>query len=390
MRVVHLCNLPLPPEHPDHGRISFHPGRWVLNLAVAQSQHAGIDARLVMQVPGARDDFRTVIEGVPVHFIAAPDKLRSASLFVPDVLRLRKAVLADKPDVVHAHGTEDAYALSAQACGKPCVITAQGCFFIINRELPPRLISREHVVQFTEWLALRRAKHVIAKSSYVHDELARTFPNLVIHDIPNTIDPHLLEITFDRRRKPGSLAFVGTVVPRKGVHLIVDALGILQTEHPEVFRQISLDIFGDRPGHESAYEATCKGRLVDLLGDKVKFHGTVPAIKVAEALSLTEILLAPSLEEMFGNQFIEAVAVGADAIVSEGTAMAENATRLRSGRIVSRNNTHALADAIREAIRNPVLQPERERRRKELTIFFGPKTVALKHRQLYGELLARA
>lgn len=389
MRVIHLCNLPLPPEHPDCGRISFHPGRWVLNLAMAQRQHAGIDARLVMQVPGAQDDLRTVVEGVPVNFVAAPDKLRSASLFVPDVLRLRRAVLAERPDLVHAHGTEDAYSLSAQACGKPCVITAQGCFFIINRELPPRLISREHVVQFTEWLALRRAKHVIAKSSYVHNELARTFPNLIIHDIPNTIDPHLLEIAFDLRRKPGSLAFVGTVVPRKGVHLIVDALGILRREHAEVFRQITLDIFGDRPSHESSYESTCKERLVDLLGDEVIFHGTVPAIEVAKALSLTEILLAPSLEEMFGNQFIEAVAVGADSIVSDGTAMAENARRLRSGHIVARNNAPALADAIREAIRNPVPHPERERRRKELTILFGPKTVALKHRELYAEVLTR-
>ena len=334
VRAVHLCNVPLPPEHPDHAHISFHPGRWVLNLAIAQRRHAGIDARLVMQVPGSRHDFRTEIEGVPVHFVSAPDKLRSAMLFVPDVLRLRQAVLAEKPDLVHAHGTEDAYALSAQACSKPCVITAQGCFFIINRELPPRLVSRERIVQFAEWVALRRARHVIAKSAYVRDELARAFPHLAIHEIPNTIDPRLLEIPSDREREMGSLAFVGTVVPRKGVHLIADALAMMQRDEPEVFARIKLSAFGDRPGHESEYETTCKKRLRDLLGERVTFHGTIPALEVAEALSRVEVLLAPSLEEMFGNQFIEAVAVGADAIVSEGTAMAENARRLRAGRHV--------------------------------------------------------
>jgi glycosyltransferase involved in cell wall biosynthesis len=388
MRVIHLCNLPLPPEHPDYGHISFHPGRWVLNLAIAQRRHAGVDARLVMQVPGSRHDFRTEIEGVPVRFLAAPDKLRSATLFFPDVVRLRKSVLAENPDLVHAHGTEDAYALSAQACGKPCVITAQGCFFIINRELPPRLVSRERIVQFTEWVALRRAKHVIAKSTYVRDELARAFPHLAIHEIPNTIDPRLLEIPLDRERDNGSLAFVGTVVPRKGAHLIVDALAMMQSEDPEVFARIKLGVFGDRPGHESEYETTCKKRLSDLLGERVKFQGTIPALEVAEALSRTQVLLAPSLEEMFGNQFIEAVAEGADAIVSEGTAMAENARRLRAGRVVTRNDAPALAAAIREAVVRPITLSERIERRKELAGFVGPDAVALAHREVYEKLMA--
>jgi len=390
MRLVHICNLPLPLEHPDHGHISFHPGRWVLNLAIAQRRHAGIDARLVMQVPGSRHDFRTEIEGVPVHFVAAPDKLRSATLFVPDVLRLRQAVLAEKPNLVHAHGTEDAHALSAQACGKPYVITAQGCFFIINRELPPRLVSRERIVQFTEWMALRRANHVIAKSSYVRDEMAKAFPNLTIHEIPNTIDPRLLAIPLDREREAGSLAFVGTLVPRKGVHLIADALDMMRTKDPEVFARIKLSVFGDRPHHESDYEVMCKKRLRDLLDERVAFHGTIPAIEVAETLSRTEVLLAPSLEEMFGNQFIEAVAVGADAIVSEGTALAENSRRLRAGRVVTRDDASALAVVIREAITRPITPADRVERREALSGFIGPEAVALAHRRLYEQVLANA
>ena len=83
MRVVHLCNVPLPPEHPDHESISFHPGRWVLNLAIAQRKHAGINARLVMQVPGARHDFLTEMEGVPVHFVAAFSLVFFASVIMP-------------------------------------------------------------------------------------------------------------------------------------------------------------------------------------------------------------------------------------------------------------------------------------------------------------------
>jgi phosphatidylinositol alpha-mannosyltransferase len=277
--------------------------------------------------------------------------------------------------------------LAAQACGLPNLITAQGCFFIINRELPPRLVSRERVVQFTEWMALTRAKHVIAKSVYVRDELARAFPHLTIHEIPNTIDPRLLEIPLAREREAGSLAFVGTMVPRKGVHVISDALAILQRDEPEVFARIKLNVFGDRPGHESEYEATYKKRLRDLLGERVTFRGTIPAIEVAQALSRLEVLLAPSLEEMFGNQFIEAVAVGADAIVSGGTALAENAERFKAGKIVPLGNSQVLAEAIRQAMTTSIQAAQRLERRRTLIAHVGPESVAHSHLSLYLQIL---
>jgi glycosyltransferase involved in cell wall biosynthesis len=390
MKVVHICNLPLPASHPDYGRLTFHPGRWVLNLALAQRLHAGIDARLIMQVPGASSDYRTEVEGVPVHFVAAPDHLRAATFFRGDVLRLRRAVLMEDPDLVHAHGTEDAYALGAQACGKPYLITAQGCLFLVNREVPPPLFDRHRLVELIEWWTLRRAKHVVAKSAYVCGELASKFPHLQLHEIPNTIDPRLLHIPLHRERVGGSLAFVGTVVPRKGVHVISDALAVIKRDEPAAFARIKLSIFGDRPGHESEYEATCKQRLRELLGQRVTFQGTIQAIDVAEALSRTEVLLVPSLEEMFGNQFIEGVAAGADTIVTEATALAENARRLRAGRIIARGDAPALAVAIREALADPLTQPEREERRRDLAGFVGPEAVAQSHLLLYRTLLNKA
>jgi glycosyltransferase involved in cell wall biosynthesis len=171
---------------------------------------------------------------------------------------------------------------------------------------------------------------------------------------------------------------------------MADALEIMKGADHDSFSRIRLHVFGDRPGRESDYETDCKKRLRELLGDRVTFRGTIPAFEVAEELSHTETLLAPSLEEMFGNQFIEAAAVGAEAIVSEGTAMAENARSLRTGRVIARNDASALAHAIREAVSNPAGRNERERWRKELGVLFGPETVATKHRQLYVDLLQGA
>ena len=386
MKVVHICNLPLPEEHPDQGRLVTHPGRWVLNLALAQRIHMGIDARLVVQVPGASTDYRCEVEGVPVHFVASPDRFRSATFFYFDIRRLRRAVAEINPTIVHAHGTEDAYALAAQSCGFPTVITAQGCFFIINRELPPkRILSRERAVEWTERMALRRAGDVIAKSDYVRAELARAFPHLRLHEIPNTFDPRLLEIPVDRLRRAGHLAFVGTLVQRKGVHLIREALSILKRDKKEVFEHCVLHIFGDRK-KAAEYEVHEIAGLRELLGERLVTHGTVGSMELAEELSTIPVLLAPSLEEMFGNQFIEAALLGTSGIVSEGTAMAENARKIGAGLVAGQQDAAGLARAIAEASERPASVAQMLEVRRRLVEWMGPEVVARKHLEVYRNL----
>ena len=384
MRVVHICNLPLPSDHPDANRLALHPGRWVLNLAKAQQAHAGIRAELVVQIPGSARDHSTEIEGIPVHFLAAPDRLRAATLFFFDARRIARRVRELAPDLVHAHGTEDAYLLAAQATGLPTLVTLQGCHFLINRELPPRAISRERIIGFIEAIALSRAKHAIAKSRYIGDELRKKFPNLGIHEIPNTFDPALLDIPIDQPREPGSVAFVGTIAERKGVHVLARAVEILAKSEQSVR---TLHIFGDRPGQESPYEAAQKARLQNCLGDRVIFHGTVPARQVAESLARIHLLVAPSLEEMFGNQFIEASLVGTQAVVTEGTAMAENAARLGAGAIVPQNKPAALAASIRGVLASPNEVAEKQMIRDRILEWMGPERVARKHLDLYEQIV---
>ena len=380
MKVVHLCNLPMPEAHPDDGTVPCHPGRWVLNLALAQRAHAGIEPELVVQIPGAARDFDTVIEGIPVHFVAAPDRLRSATLFYFDARRMAARALALRPDLVHAHGTEDCYALAAQRTRRPNVITAQGLFFIINAVVPPRPISRDRIVELTERHALRRARHVIAKSDYVADALRRQFPHLQLHRIPNTFDPRLAELR--AKKEPRLFVFVGTPVHRKGLDILAEALAEVQRTFPDV----RLWVFGDQPGASGGYEAQVKARLTSLMGGRVTFHGTVPALEVARQLARATALVAPSREEMFGNQLIEALVVGTHAIVTAGTAMAENVRLFGHGTIVPQEDALALAAAMLEALEQGEFPQSVEAKQRVLAAM-GPEVVARQHEKLYREVL---
>jgi glycosyltransferase involved in cell wall biosynthesis len=382
LKVLHLCNLPIPSDHPDYGRVPYHrhPGRWVLNLALAQKAHADIQPEILVQVPGASKDFITELEGVPVNFQAAPDRFRSATLFWFDTRRLIPIIRSLQPEVVHAHGTEDAYGLAAQRSRLPYVITAQGLHFLINRTVKPRLVSRERIVELMERRCLSKASDVIAKSSYVCEALAAEFPNLRLHEIPNTIDPRLFTILGEKKTK--AIAFVGTIIPRKGLDLICDALAVVQETVPD----ITLWVFGDYPDISSEYENALKNRLRSVLGERVVFHGAVPSLELARRLATVAALVAPSREEMFGNQLIEALIVGTLGIVTEGTAMAENVRRFGGGIVVPQEDSKALAEAIVTAITNPphIPTPAVRQRVRE---YMGPQTVARRHYDLYIEVL---
>lgn len=384
LSVVHVCNLPLPATHPDFGRLTTHPGRWVLNLALAQKAHAEIDPVLVVQIPEASADHETLVEGIKVCFVAAPNRLRSATFFHFDVRRLSGRIRKLAPDLVHAHGTEDAYALAAQATGIPNLITAQGCFFIINRQLRPKLISRASVVQFTESIALRRARDVIAKSVYVKDELQKAFPHLRIHEIPNTFDARLLDIDPAGRREPRSVAFVGTVEPRKGFDVLISSMALLP---PELAADVRLHIFGNRQVEAGTFEAREIARARELLGERLTLHGTIPALEVAEKVACCWVLAAPSREEMFGNQVIEAMLVGTPVVVTDQTAMAENVRRFQGGEVVPQEDAKALAGAIGRLLGDSsrlAFTGARER----VSGLMSPQAVASAHRRLYDEILA--
>jgi glycosyltransferase involved in cell wall biosynthesis len=366
--------------HPDFGRLYSHPGRWVLNLAMAQAANTAIEPCIVTQVPGASCDWSASVDGIAVDFVRVPDRWRAATLFQFDKRTLSARALRHDPDLVHAHGTEEAYAMAAQATGKPYVITLQGVFAIINRELPPKLVSRARVVEFLERHTLQKAKHVIAKSDYIAERMAQLFPHLVMHRIPNTFDPRLLKL--DTTKVPRSACFVGMVTERKGLDLVVEALRQMETkDYPSEFH-----VIGNRGEGEADYDRRVLSDLRQLLGDRLVLHGIVPALAAATVVARCEVLLAPSREEMFGNQLIEGLLVGAMPVVTEGTAMAENVARFGRGRIVPQENAASLAAALIAELgaNSEEKNTDIETARQRIDEYMGPRAVAQAHEEIYA------
>lgn len=381
MKVIHLGNVPVPAGHPERHRIRQHPGRWVLNHALAQKA-AGIDVIIVSQAHGASHDFDCEIEGVKVHFLRTYHPYRHFTFYALDAWRMARFVRGLSPDIVHAHGTEAAYGHAALRSRLPFCITAQGLFFQIIPTLGRPPTWNERFLRWGEDFVLRKTRHVIAKSEYVRKALAKKYPHLDLTLIPNTYEPGL-----DAPLAPRSghaVAFVGTMDERKGVRYLAEAMREVVKEIPD----IELHVAGNPSvKHASEYAAHCLHSLRETLGDHLVLHGRIPSQKLFSILDGCRAIVAPSLEEMFGNQLIEGLMRGCHGIVAEGTALAENARRFGNATVVPQRDAVAIARALVSILSVPFEEKMVETVRNTIREYMSPSVVANLHGCLYQRIL---
>jgi glycosyltransferase involved in cell wall biosynthesis len=384
VKVLHIGHVPLPVDHPLGNRVSkyaYYPGRWVLNLAKAQADYTSDQVEIIIKVPGGNRHWTTNIEGISCHFISVPNILRGKTGFFIDQRILASQALMKQPDIVHAHGTEEANALAALRTGLPRVLTLQGCFFIINRKFPARFFSRQWIVERLEHRSIPRFEHVITKSSYIDLETRRSFPKIKTHFIPNTYDSFLENIDAHQDRE-NAVAYVGTIDPRKGFDLVVEAFSKLSSSNRPL---PILRVFGNQP-KPSKWEATHLARAKKILGKKLVLHGQIHQRSLVELIAKCRCLVAPSREEMFGNQIIEALLVGTSVIVTENTAMAENVERYGNGTIVPQNNSSRVAQSIEFLISNALNTTTSTSARNSIIQAMGPRQISEEHERLYREV----
>ena len=209
----------------------------------------------------------------------------------------------------------------------------------------------------------------------------RKFPHLIFHHIPNTFDPRLLEVREEREKEV--VIFVGTVSLWKGVHLLREAMIEVKKQVPEV----RLWIVGDYPDAPGDYERSEKQALTAALGDRVTFQGTLPFLETAALVARASVLAAPSLQDMFGNQVIEALLLRTPVVTMEGTAMPENVRRFGNGIVVPENAPKELARALVKVLTQPPTAAEAQIARDKVDAFMRPERVAELHLAAYRAVL---
>lgn len=139
---------------------------------------------------------------------------------------------------------------------------------------------------------------------------------------------------------PLRVAFVGNLIPRKGLHTLLDALA-----RPPA-NTVRLTVIGDTgvdPGHTRAI----RRRVETLgLGARVEVTGRLADEALAARLAASDVLTVPSRYEGFGIVYLEGMAFGLPAIATTSGGAQEIVTPGVDGFLVPPGDTAALAECL--------------------------------------------
>jgi glycosyltransferase involved in cell wall biosynthesis len=295
---------------------------------------------------------------VPVHVVAGRGLVDIRRLF-----RLARLIRRWRPDVVH---TQLSYAnivgiLAARLARRPVVASIQNVTTDQTRlDTPKRLL---------QGLALRLAERTIVVAQTAVEESRRNFllppDRLVV--IPNAIDLRRLEPPprFDRTAKRQELGVaadaevlcvIARLDPYKGHRYLLEAAAKLASRRPAACYLL----VGTGP-----VEAALRAQASTLgLEDRVHFLGIRP--DVPEILAASDLFVLPSLNEGLSLAILEAMALGVPVVATAVGGAADVLVHGETGWTVRPSDPTALAQAIDQALRDPVETAARATKGREV------------------------
>jgi glycosyltransferase involved in cell wall biosynthesis len=141
------------------------------------------------------------------------------------------------------------------------------------------------------------------------------------------------------------LAFIGAVNERKGLHLLLDALGRL----PET-ATVTLDVWGDFAA-SGAYGAAAQA-AARALGPRVRLRGTFPSAAIHDVLREADFLVIPSTwAENLPLVLLSALQVGLPVVIARAEGLLDAFPDGRvHGRVFAMNDAADLACVLAEEI----------------------------------------
>lgn len=276
-----------------------------------------------------------------------------------------------KPNVIFANAftiwTAMAIALKFLFGWKVIIIYEGGSPGTDYRNALLRLASRRLMVKLADALVVngRSAKEYIVDTLEAKENRVFSRPFLV----PSV--KALLQYSenekpkIDVRLKHPIFLYVGQIIPRKGVKVLLEACLILQQWG---YQDYSLLMVGDGEQRQEleAFATT------NNLGGRLKWIGKVPYKYLGAYFQQADIFVFPTYEDIWGMVLTEAMAFGKPVICSQGAKAVEMLVNGENGFIFDPNQPVKLAEYMGQFIENPSLVRQMGDKSKQIMVNHTP------------------
>lgn len=161
--------------------------------------------------------------------------------------------------------------------------------------------------------------------------------------------------------------FVGELIPRKGLHQLLQACSLLNRSSSHNYRLL---VIGD--GAERA-ELT-QFAQAENLSDSVTWIGWVPYEQLGAYFQLADALIFPTLEDVWGMVVLEAMAFGQPVLCSRWAGAAELIVAGKNGELFDPHQPAELAALIGRLLQQPTLLKTMGNNARLMTAPYTPKT----------------
>ncbi len=353
-------------------------GRYALDLVAALSRNQDASLTLLARVG---DDHRWACLAPSATIEDVVPRARPARLVWEQLLMPRHLALA-QVDVHHAPH----YTMPVR-CRVPAVVTIHDLTFFDHPELhqPSKVLFFRRAIRS----AVRGADGLVCVSRLTEQRLMEMFSSHgVVRVIPHGVDharfrPHETQPGSDSMLleavgvRPPYIAFVGTLEPRKGLPVLVDAFDRICPAHPRLSLVLAgLPAWGAGEVSKSISSSRHPGKVVRT--------GYLPDDAIPALLRQAAGVAYPSLYEGFGLPALESLACGSPLITTRGTAMAEVAGD--AAILVSPGDADELAEALEAVLEGGAAVSRRRSLGLEIASRHTWSASAQAHLDLYEEV----
>ncbi len=216
--------------------------------------------------------------------------------------------------------------------------------------------------------AFRHADVLRAISGMTERQLQLHAPDLPIHRFMTWTDSTIFRET--PRSKPlaqtHDIIYTGVLIPRKGVHFLLDAFARLASEFPDS----CLWLVGKAENRE--YTTQLEGQIEQLgIKARIKFVGAVSQQELAVYMGSGRVLVLPSISEGLGRVLVEAMLCGTPAIGSNVDGIPDVIQDGMNGYLVPAGDVDALTARLGDILRDPDIEAMGKRARAFAENFFS-------------------
>ncbi len=238
------------------------------------------------------------------------------------------------------------------------------------RNSPIRLFFRRRMVQFADAF-ITNSK---AGKTYLIDILGakQTHTFARPYEVPTAKAMSKLaensELNQQELQQPIFL-FVGQLIPRKGLHLLLKACEILRQRGCSNYTLMIIGQGSDREKLENMSKDYG-------LEQSIKWIGWVDYNRIGEYFQLADVFILPTLEDTWGMVVLESMAYGKPILCSKWAGASELVLDGHNGYLFDPRNPEEVADAMYQFISTPDLIASFGRNSKQIIAEHTPETAA--------------